>query len=359
MTLDRLAIVHRRIHRQGLAGHPFETPSQVVGWLGAMQAQEYAEAKWSIAERTHACTDADVEEAFDRGQILRTHVLRPTWHFVTPADIRWLLRLTAPRVHLANRYWYKQSGLDDAVLARSQAVLRKALEAGEPLLRKELAEALTRAGVEEAKGLRLGYITIHAELEGLICSGPRRGRQHTYMLLDDRVPESEELPREQALAALTLRYFASHGPATVADFSWWSGLTVAHAKAGLEAVGDQLAIEKDGDGTPWFSSPPSETEGPALGAFLIPMFDELGIAYKDLRMVLAEQPQREGLLERPIVIDGETVGSWKRTLTERSATIHATLFTSLSKGQAVALDAVVERFGAFTGLPAALRLSPP
>lgn len=325
-----------------------------------MQAQEHAEAKWSIAERTRACTDADAEEAFGRGEILRTHVLRPTWHFVTPADIRWLLELTAPRVHAANRYWYRQSGLDDAVLARSHEVFRGALEAGEPLLRKELAEALTLAGVEEAKGLRMGYIAIHAELEGLICSGPRRGRQHTYMLLDERVPEAEKLTREQALAALTLRYFQSHGPATVKDFSWWSGLTVADVKAGLEAVGDELESEQGDDGKPWFSSPQSGPGGgPAAGAYLIPMYDELGVAYKDLRMVLAEPPPREGLLERPIVIDGETVGSWRRTATKRSVTIHATLFTSLGKAQAAALDAVVERFGAFAELPASLELSRP
>ena len=347
------------MHEQRLAGEPFDTPAQVVGWLGAMQAQEHAEAKWSIAERTRACTDADVEEAFGRGEILRTHVLRPTWHFVTPADIRWLLALSAPRVHAANRYWYRQSGLDDAVLARSHEVFRGALEAGEPLLRTELAEALTLAGVEEAKGLRMGYIAIHAELEGLICSGPRRGKQHTYMLLDERVPEAEELTREQALAALTLRYFQSHGPATVKDFSWWSGLTVADVKAGLEAVRDELESEEDDEGTPWFSSSQSAPEGPVPSAFLIPMYDELGVAYRNLRMVLAEQPPREGLLERPIVIDGETVGSWKRTLTKRSATIHATLFTSLSKAQAAALDIVVERFGAFTGLPASLELTPP
>ncbi|MDQ3647473.1 MAG: winged helix DNA-binding domain-containing protein [Actinomycetota bacterium] len=357
MALDRLAIVHRRMHQQRLAGEPFDTPAQVVGWLGAMQAQEYAEAKWSIAERARDCTDVDVEEAFARGEILRTHVLRPTWHFVTPADIRWLLELTAPRVHAASRYWCKQSGLDRAVLQRSHEVVREALQPGEPLLRKELAEALTLAGVEEAKGIRLGYIVMHAELEGLICSGPRRGKQHTYVLLDERVREAEGLTREQALAALTLRYFLSHGPATVKDFSWWSGLTVADAKAGLEAVGDDLESEQDDEGTSWFSSLQGGIDSRAPGAFLIPTYDELGVAYKGLRMVLAEQPPRDGLLQRPIVIDGMAVGSWKRTVTKRSATIHATLFKSPDNAQAAALDAVVERFGMFTGSPASLELT--
>jgi len=300
---DRLAIVHRRMHEQRLAGEPFDTPAQVIGWLGAMQAQEHAEAKWSIGERTHGCTDADVEEAFARGEILRTHVLRPTWHFVTPQDIRCLLRLTAPRVHTASRYWYGQAGLDEATLARSHELIRQALEPGEPLQRKELAETLTLAGVEHAKGIRLGYIVMHAELEGL---------------------------------------------------------TVADVKAGLEQVGDELQEEKvENGGAVWYAAPAQAPARRAKGGYLIPMYDELGVAYKDLRMVLAEQPPREGLLERPVVIDGETVGSWKRTLAKASAVIDTTLFTSLGESQRAALEAAVERFGAFMELPVTLEVSNP
>lgn len=344
MPQDPLAIVQRRLHSQRLASGLFERPADAVQWLGAMQAQEYAEAKWSIAERVDGCTDADVEEAFARGEILRTHVLRPTWHFVTPADIRWMLRLTAPRVHAANRYSYRKYELPSETLERSHDIIAAALEGGEPLTRPELADALTRAGIV-ADGLRLGYILMHTELEALVCSGPRRGKQHTYARFESRVPESPELAREEALGELALRFFRSRGPATIRDFSAWSGLTMADAKAGREMVADWLDSDAD-DGRA------------APGAFLIPMYDEIGMSYKDLRMVLARHPPREGMLSRPIVIDGLTVGSWKRTVTRRAAVIEATLFTDLSGTQAAALDAVVERFGRFMELPASVTKVP-
>jgi hypothetical protein len=337
---DPLAIVQRRLHSQRLASGHFERPAEAVQWLGAIQAQEYAEAKWSIGERVDGCTDAEVEEAFARGDILRTHVLRPTWHFVTPADIRWMLQLTAPRVHAANRYSYRKYELPSETLERSHDIIAAALEGGEPLTRPELAEALAQAGIV-ADGLRLGYILMHAELEALICSGPRRGKQHTYARFESRVPESPELARDEALAELALRFFRSRGPATIRDFSAWSGLTMADAKAGREMVADRLDSDADDGRT-------------APGAFLIPMYDELGISYKDLRMVLARQPPREGMLSRPIVIDGLTVGSWKRTVTRRAAVIEAALFTDLSGAEAAALDAVVERFGRFMELPASV-----
>jgi hypothetical protein len=355
VPLDPIAIVHRRLHAQRLASRHFARPPQAVHWLGAMQAQEFAEAKWSIGERVDGSTDADVEEAFGRGEILRTHVLRPTWHFVTPADIRWMLRLTRPRVHAANRYMYRKLDLSDDVLARAHAAIARALEADEPRTRAELADALREAGIV-ADGLRLGYILMHAELEQVVCSGPRRGKQQTYASFDKRVPAGRELMRDEALAELTLRFFRSRGPATVRDFTAWSGLTVADAKVGLRLTEGQLDAEVDGHGTSWIG-PRGEGE-PAPGAFLIPMYDETVSGYRDLRIVLAKPPPREGMLSRPIVIDGRTVGSWKRTVTNRAATVEATLFTGLSAAEGSALHGVVERFGRFMQLPASLETSP-
>jgi hypothetical protein len=296
-----------------------------------------------------------VEDAFAHGEILRTHVLRPTWHFVTPADIRWMLRLTGPRVHAANRYMYRKLDLSDDFLACAHAAIARAFEADEPLTRTELADALREAGIV-ADGLRLGYILMHAELEQLVCSGPRRGKQQTYASFDKRVPAGRELTRDEALAELTLRFFRSRGPATVRDFTSWSGLTVADAKAGLRLTEGQLDAEVDDQGTSWIG-PPGEGEA-ARGAFLIPMYDEIVSGYRDLRIVLAQPPSREGMLSRPIVIDGRTVGSWKRTVTNRAAVIEATLFTRLSRREYAALDGVVERFGRFMQLPAALETSP-
>jgi hypothetical protein len=207
---DPRSVILRRLAAQRLTADPFDAPAQAVGWLGAIQAQEYAEAKWSIGQRVRDCTDADVETAFARGQILRTHVLRPTWHFVTPQDLRWMLALTAPRVQAVNRYAYRRFELGEALLARSLDVLAAALAGRQPLTRPELAEALARSGID-VQGLRLGYVLMHAELEALICSGPRRGRQHTYALLADRCADAPALGRDEALAELTLRYFRSPG----------------------------------------------------------------------------------------------------------------------------------------------------
>ena len=352
--MDRLAIIRRRLHSQRVASAPLATPVEVVRRLAAVQAQEYAEAKWSVGQRVRDGTDAEVEAACARGEILRTHLLRPTWHFVAREDIRWLLRLTAPRVHQANRFPYKTFGVQEDLRARSLTVFDRALADGAPRTRPELAAALRDAGID-ADGLALGYLFMHAELEALICSGPRRGRQQTYALLDARAPGGRELGREEALAELARRYFTSRGPATVADFSTWSGLTVADCRAAVASLGDGLAHERDDEGTDWHAAPGEPGPATATEAFLVPMYDELLIGYKGLRVVLARSPPREGLLSRPIVIDGLTVGSWKRTVTARSATIDATLFTPLDRPQLAALEAAVERFGRFNGVPGRLR----
>jgi len=331
------------MHEQGLAGAGFATPAEAVAHLGAVQAQEFDEVKWSLAERVRGCTVDDVEASFARGEILRTHVLRPTWHFVAAADIRWMLTLTAPRVHQANRYHYRQVGMDEEVISRSQEVIAGVLDDGEPRTRRELGEALTAAGVKDASGVRLAHLMMYAELEGLVASGPRRGKQHTYALLPDLAPAPSG---EEALAELTRRYFTSHGPATVRDFSWWSGLTIGQVREGLALIGDELASEHDEDGTPWYSAPTPATDAGPTGCHLIPMYDELGVAYKDQRMVLRAQPPLEGMLERPILIDGECVGSWKRTIAGKRMTLTATLFTDLSDAERTALEAAAERFGA-------------
>ena len=347
--MDALATVRRRLHEQRLAGNHLDSPAEGVGWLGAMQAQEFDEAKWSLAERMGGASDAEIEEAFSRGEILRTHVLRPTWHFVTPEDIRWMLSLTAPRIRKAVGYYYRRHGLEEDLFARTNELLAEALAAGEPLTRKELGEALAGAGVE-ANGSQLAHIVMQAEVAAIACSGPRRGKQHTYMLLEERVPRARELSREDALAELTLRYFTSHGPATLKDFGWWSGLTMKDARAGLAAAGDRIAELDEG----WYAAPGYDGKEGSTGARLIPMFDETTVAYQDLRVVLKEDPPGRLPLDRPIVIEGRTVGSWKRILGKGEVEIEASLFAPLAPQEDAALGAAIDRFGTFLGLPARL-----
>lgn len=356
--MDPLAIVRERLWRQGLAGDGFAGPVEAVGWFGAVQGQEYAEAKWAVGQRVRGCQDADVEAALADGSLVRTHAMRPTWHLLAAEDLRWLMRLTAPRVHAANRFMYRQTGVDEpGLLGRSHAVLARALEGGEALTRPELAGALGAAGIE-ASGPRLAYIVMHAELELLICSGPRRGAQHTYMLAEGRVPPAvgDGWSREAALAELTRRYFVSHGPATERDFAWWSGLTLAEVREGIALAGDALAARVDADGARRLSAPSDVAGGPA-GALLLGSYDEAVIAYKDLRIVFADGVQSDGLLVRPVVIDGRTVGRWKRTLRRQEVIVETTLFERLGAGERAALEAEAHRFGRFLGVPAQLVVS--
>ncbi|HYU15343.1 MAG TPA: crosslink repair DNA glycosylase YcaQ family protein, partial [Candidatus Acidoferrum sp.] len=180
---SRLDIVRRRLENEHLVGAPLARPEDVVRWLGAVQAQDYAGAKWGVAQRAAACGDADVEEAFQSGRILRTHVLRPTWHFVMPADVRWMLQLTAPRIKAAMGHYDRKLDLTPAVYARSNAAIAVALQGGVHLTRQELARVLDAAGIA-ARGQRLGHLMVRAELDAVVCSGPRRGKQFTYALLD-------------------------------------------------------------------------------------------------------------------------------------------------------------------------------
>jgi hypothetical protein len=355
--MDPLAIVRRRLHEQRLTGEPFETPAQAVAWSGAVQAQEHAEALWSLAMRVRDHTAADVQEACDRGEILRTHVMRPTWHFVAAADLRWLLRLTGSRVQAKDAGRLRQLGLDDAALRRVHETLASTLADGDPRTRGELAALLERAGIDTT-GQRIAHALIHAELAGVICSGPRRAKRHTYLPLAGRVPPAPRRSREEDVAALALRYFTSHGPATYRDFAWWSGLTIGDAKAGVAAAGERLVAEQAGDGAAWIAAPPGDAPRERFGALLLSTFDEALVAYRDLRTVDGDGRPNNALLIRPVVLDGRTVGGWTRRLARREVVVDVSLRMTPDAGQRAALHAAAERFGAFVGLPARLELRP-
>ncbi|MDP1846299.1 MAG: winged helix DNA-binding domain-containing protein [Solirubrobacteraceae bacterium] len=358
--LDPLAVVRRRLAAHGLTGRaPFAAVAEAVAWFGGMQAQEYAEAQWSIGMRVQDATASDVEAACDRGEILRTHVLRPTWHFVAAADLRWLLRLTGHRVQAKSAGRRRELGLDDETLARCHEVIATVLRDGEPRTRRELGAELEAAGIDMA-GQRLPHTLGHAELAGVVASGPRRGKQHTYRLIDDRVPAAPQRSREADVAELVRRYFTSHGPATLRDFAWWSGLTLTDGRAGLAACGEQLVGVQAPDGTLWVSA---ATPAPARDrreseALLLGTYDELTVAHRDLRNVHADGRATNELPIRPIVVDGLTVGGWTRRLARREVTIAAVLESPLDKRQGAALHAAADRFGAFVGLPARLESRP-
>lgn len=350
-------IAHRRMHNQRLAGNPLGTPADVVGWLGCVQSQDYGPAKWSVGERAHGATDAALDEEFASGAILRTHVLRPTWHFVLPADIRWIQALTAARVHAQNAYYYRQTGLEDAgTRDRARRLITDALRGENHRTRKQLEGVLLAGGIA-VKGLGMAYVLMDAELDCVVCSGPLKGKQQTYALFDERVPHAPELPRDEALAELALRYFASRGPATAKDMRFWSSLTLADIRRGIEAAGPRL-VQEEADGLTFWSAPgQAPPPMPSPRVRMLQGLDEYFVGYGESRGYCDRARTRPSLVDRAIyngalILDTQLAGHWKRAVTKRAVTFTVALSMPLDDAQMGALQAAADAYGAFLGLPA-------
>lgn len=217
-------IVLRRLYSQGLFQSRHTVPQEVVAHMGAMQAQDFGMCLWAVGSRIPDCTLAQVESEFNRGNILRTHALRPTWHLVAARDIRWIIALSAPQILSSISSRQKELGLTEAIFSKTVRILNEGLKGNHSLSRNEIARLLTDEGIN-VKENRLSHLLARVEVEGLICSGPIKRNKTTYALLSERVPASPTFTKEEALEELAKRYFSSRGPATVADFAWWSGLT--------------------------------------------------------------------------------------------------------------------------------------
>ena len=347
--MNRTALVSRRLYNQKLSAPDFQKPVEVVRWFGAVQSQDFEAAKWAFALRMRSATNDAIEDAFNRGAILRTHVMRPTWHFVAADDIRWLLDLTAARVNLRCGPGYRKTELDNTVFKRSHKVLDRALRDGKYLSRAELRRKLNEAGVEANDTVRMGHILIRAELDRVVCSGPRIGKQLTYALFDERVPATKTIDRDEALARLTRLYFRSHGPATLRDFVWWSGLSTADAKRGVEL---ERSLEKEtiGEKVCW-SIRSSEALGRSSSpAHLLPVFDEYFVAYKDREIVFGPQDGKSSwdTLGPAVVINGVAAGVWKKTNDKKS--IEVKLTRALTKAEQVAIAQATTRYAEFLGV---------
>jgi Winged helix DNA-binding domain len=309
-----------------------------------------------VGQRASGLTDAALDKALADGTIIRTHVLRPTWHFVAASDIRWMLALTAPRVHAMSAWYYRQQGLDAARFARCHALLADLLAGNNQLTRKELAAALVDTGVA-SDTITVGFLLIHAELEQVICSGALKGKQRTYALFDERVPPAPATDRDEALAELTRRYFTSHGPATRADYQWWSSLTAADAKRGLELAGSDL-VESVVDGQPYWSAttPPPGRPDASPTVHLLQAFDEYVVAYAGKRKAfdLAGLAPGRVPLYNPVIVDGQYAGGWGRRLTATDLTIEVRLARPFEPVEQAALTDAVDRYARFVGLPATM-----
>jgi hypothetical protein len=342
-----------RLHNQCITRTGQRQAADLVAWLGAVQAQEFGPAKWALGLRLpRTSTEATVGSAFDAGLILRTHVMRPTWHFVAAPDIRWMLELTATRVHQVLSHYRRRLGLDDASCRRATTLFERALD--EPLTRRELGIRLARAGIA-VTSLPLAMLTIYAELEGVMCSGPRRGTHHTYARLADRAPGARRLPRDEAVAVLTRRYFRSHGPATIRDFVWWSGLRTPDAKRGLDMIGATPHL-LDGC-TYWQVEGRSRTATAGAPLHLLPIYDEYLVSYRDRAAVphgptsVPSQSRGPVTFQHALVIAGQVAGTWRTGRGDSGMSIEVIPLRKLTRTERGWLETAIERYSRFLGAP--------
>ena len=356
--IKRIAL--SRLANQGIAAPAFARPGDVVTWLGALQAQDYGGALWAIGLRVAGATERSIEQAIVERAIVRTWPMRGTLHFVAAQDVRWLLALLTPRViaHSAGRY--RQLELDEATFARSKEVFAKALQGGKQLTRDEMLQGLEQEADIPTAGQRGYHLLGRSAQDGLICFGSRRGKQQTFALLDEWVPPTNALARDEALAELTRRYFTSHGPATVQDLKRWAGLTAAEAKTGLEAAGKMLTQEIIAGCVYWMARDLPELNNGITAAYLLPGFDEYLLGYSDRSAVLdpayAQRicPGGNGMFSPTIVSDGVVTGTWKRTFKGGAVVIELAPFRPLTPAENDALGAAADRYGEFLGLPVVL-----
>jgi hypothetical protein len=356
-------VAKRRLANSRLSSADLRAPEDVVRRHGAVQAQDYGPAKYSIGQRASGLADHDVEAAVTTGAIIRTHVLRPTWHFVAREDIRMLLALTGPRVYQTNRSRLHQLGLDNKTLGRSEKLLVSALEGGKRLVRDEIGDVLRR-GKLDPEGQRLPYIIMHNELQAIIASGGYAGKKHTYALLDERVPSGGRFDRDEALVELTRRYLTGHGPASIGDFRWWSSLTVKDIKHALDMLGDEVTSDTVEGITLWsLSIDPNAVERPKGGHLLQP-FDEVIVGYTESRFLgdpRAADARAAWQAGNPyigvVLVNGKIAGRWRRTIQKDVVRVETVTYDEPKPAVVNAIEKATADLGRFFGLNPTVEVS--
>jgi hypothetical protein len=346
-------IAHCRLHNQQIATTTFKKAKDIVSWMGVMQAQDYNMCKWAVGIRLPASTEKTIEAAIHKGEIIRTHLLRPTWHLVAAEDIYWMLALSAPKLKASLRSRLKELELTDNLLKKSNSIIEKALTKHGHLTRDELIEELKKAKIA-VDNYRSSHIFFWAEMEGLICSGCLKEQEPTYALLHEWVPKKKELAKEEATALLAQKYFNSHGPATLADFVWWSGLNITVARQGLEAIKQELREEKIAGQSFWMPASLAEPPKKQQAVYLLPAFDEYIISYKDRSAMypgdLKEHAiSNNGFFRPVIVVNGRVTGIWKRTSKKGKLLVEAQFFKASPKTVQALVNKAGKAYGDFMG----------
>ena len=347
MNIGRARQANHHISRPTL-----HDPTAIVHWFGAVQAQDYLGGLWAVGLRTRGATESSVEAAIARREIVRTWPMRGTLHFVAAEDVRWILPLLTPRVISATASRYRSLELDDRVFTRAANVAVKALEGGKTIRRDALYELWSAAGVatRDSRGL---HLLGHLSQKGLLCFGARDGKQQTFTLLEEWVPTMKTFARDEALGELAVRYFSSHGPASVHDFAWWAGLTITESRAAVESVASRLESEVVDDRTLWFAA--RQTARSSRTAYLLPAWDEFTVAYRDRNDILdpayAKRVNAGGGVLRPVVVvDGQVLGTWQRRFGKKGVKVTETYFAKRNRPSAEAIASATKRYAAFLGV---------
>jgi len=358
-------IAHYRLQNQ-LISPPLTTKSNrdistvagIVSHLGAMQGQDYAGAKWAVGLRSPGSSDSDIEKAIEKREIIRTWAIRGTLHFVSTKDIYWMLELVAPKIIKGSATRRKQLELDDKTISKSHKLIVSALKAGNELTRNEIRTILDQNNIA-SHSFRLDHILQYAVMNQLISGGPIRNKEHTFVYLPEWVKKTKTISRERALAELAMRYFNSHGPATLKDFMWWSGLSVSDTKAGLEMIQSKLISASVNGLTYWMSkNVPELKAGEAEAIFLLPGFDEYMLGYTDRTVVVDPKfmnriATNNGLFANTIVVNGMVEGTWKRKFIKKDLSIELYPFKRLNKNVKELVREETFKFGKFLSFESA------
>lgn len=349
MTFEELN--KRRLINQQIANTNFSQAEDLVHWMGAIQAQDYAMAKWAIGCRLISSNDQIVEEAMNSGKIIRTHVLRPTWHFVSAKDIHWMLELTAPRIKPMSKAMHRLLELNQIVFNKSYDIIIQELKGGRHIVREELIKKLNQHGIITNEN-RASHIFLNAELDGLICSGTIIDKKQSYTLLEEWVSKTTKFNKDESLANLAFRYFNSHSPASIHDFAWWSGLSLSEARNAIQLIKSELTQTKIGSVDYYLVYKEEENDLSDKNVFLLPAFDEYLISYKDRRSSISIDFQKyaftnNGIFKPIIVFNGEVTGIWKRTIKNNRIIIETNYFKKHNKHLKQLIEKEANRYAMF------------
>lgn len=328
-------------------------PAELISRMGAIQAQEFVMVRWALGLRIKGINDADVMSDFNSGKIIRTHILRPTWHWVAPRDLKWMLKLSAPRVQAFNAFMYRKMRLDTKKLNKCADIIMKLLEGKQYKTRTDIKNELAK---HKLKGdtVWLSCAVMYAELEALICSGPRVGKQFTYALLDERITKHDTYDEDDALAELTKRYFTMRGPATVHDYAWWSGLTITQCKKGIAMLGSKFKqTEIDGKNYIYPKTVAPKDMDKLQTTYLMPDYDEYGISYKDRSALKDDRIDQKTMKDNSnmwshwLILNGMIAGTWERIEEKDKVTAKVHPLVKLSKKDEAQVNQAVKKYEKF------------